>query len=187
MDHLLRFVKFILQTCHFPFYLVSRVACRWQMKILLKKLFCLKVFSKRIYKFHLYNPFKSLGIHRPFADDIDDDQYETVQKVQSDLVSVQSDCLGKDFRQIKLFWFKEIVFRILIFPKRQILVPSKLKEFAGDSFKFDENGGKFSKNGRKLFGKRTNYSLWAISPFLTMFPKDFYSRHVNTRACLEKG
>ena len=31
------------------------------------------------------------------------------------------------------------------FPKRQILEPSKLKEFAADNFKFDENGRKFSK------------------------------------------
>ena len=31
------------------------------------------------------------------------------------------------------------------FPKRQILDPSKLKEFADDNFTFDENGRKFSK------------------------------------------
>ena len=31
------------------------------------------------------------------------------------------------------------------FPKRQILDPSTLKEFAADKFKFDENGKKFSK------------------------------------------
>ena len=31
------------------------------------------------------------------------------------------------------------------FPKRQILDTSKLKEFADDDFKLDENGGKFSK------------------------------------------
>ena len=30
------------------------------------------------------------------------------------------------------------------FPKQQILDSSKLKEFANDNLKFDENGGKFS-------------------------------------------
>ena len=32
----------------------------------------------------------------------------------------------------------------LPFPKRQILDSSKLKEFADDNFKFDENAGKLS-------------------------------------------
>ena len=31
------------------------------------------------------------------------------------------------------------------FPKQQILYSSKLKDFADDSFKFDENGRNFSK------------------------------------------
>ena len=34
---------------------------------------------------------------------------------------------------------------LLTFPKQQILDFSKLKEFADDNFKFDENGRKFSK------------------------------------------
>ena len=33
----------------------------------------------------------------------------------------------------------------LSFPKQKILDFSKLKELAEDNFKFDENGGKFSK------------------------------------------
>ena len=36
-------------------------------------------------------------------------------------------------------------------------------------------------------GKRRNCSLRAMSPFLTEFSKDLYSRHVKTRACLGKG
>ena len=32
--------------------------------------------------------------------------------------------------------------KALLFPKRQILDSSKLKEFADDNFEFDENGGK---------------------------------------------
>ena len=35
-------------------------------------------------------------------------------------------------------------------------------------------------------GKRRNCSLRAISPFLMVFSKDLYCRHVKTRACLGK-
>ena len=38
-------------------------------------------------------------------------------------------------------------------PKRQILDPSKLKEFADDKFKFDENSRKFSKWLEDTVGK----------------------------------
>ena len=41
--------------------------------------------------------------------------------------------------------------------------------------------------GRKRCGKRRNCSLWAISPFPSVFSKDLYCRHVKTRACLGKG
>ena len=43
--------------------------------------------------------------------------------------------------------------RINRFPKRQILDPSKLKKFADDNFKFDENGRKFSKRVENTLGK----------------------------------
>ena len=43
-------------------------------------------------------------------------------------------------------WVKE-------FPKRQILESSKLKEFADDNFKVDENGIKFSKWLENTVGK----------------------------------
>ena len=39
------------------------------------------------------------------------------------------------------------------FPKQQILDSSKLKEFAADNFKFDENGRKFSKRVGNIVGK----------------------------------
>ena len=39
-------------------------------------------------------------------------------------------------------------------------------------------------NGRKRCGKRRNCPLWAISSFPTVFSKDFYCRHIKTRACL---
>ena len=41
--------------------------------------------------------------------------------------------------------------------------------------------------GRKHWGKRRNCSLWAISPFPSVFLKDLYYRHVKSRVCLEKG
>ena len=41
----------------------------------------------------------------------------------------------------------------LTFPKRQILSSSKLKEFADDNFKLDENGRKILKMGRKHWQK----------------------------------
>ena len=52
------------------------------------------------------------------------------------------------------------------FPKRQTLDPSKLKDFADDNFKFDENG-------RKHCGIRRHCSFRAISLFPTVFSKDF--------------
>ena len=42
---------------------------------------------------------------------------------------------------------------VLAFPKRQILDSSNLKEFADDSFKFDENGRKFSRRVENTVGK----------------------------------
>ena len=39
------------------------------------------------------------------------------------------------------------------FPKLQILDSSKLREFADDNFKFDENSRKFLKQGKNTVGK----------------------------------
>ena len=63
--------------------------------------------------------------------------------------------------------------------KQQTLDSSKLKEFADDSFKFDENGRKFFKRVENDVGKR--------EIALQRFSKDFYCRHVKTRACLGKS
>ena len=74
------------------------------------------------------------------------------------------------------------------FQNGQILDSSKLKEFADDNFKFDKKKRqKVLQAGRKHCGKRRNCSLRAIAPFPTVFSKDFYSRHVQTGACLGKG
>ena len=45
------------------------------------------------------------------------------------------------------------VFYINSLPNDNILDNSKLKEFADDNFKFDENGGKFSKRVENTVGK----------------------------------
>ena len=51
-------------------------------------------------------------------------------------------------------------------------------------FQFDDKGKRFSKYVENTVGKRENCSLRAISPFPTVFSKDFHCRH---RACLRKG
>ena len=65
--------------------------------------------------------------------------------------------------------------------RRQILDSSKLKGFADDNFKFEENG-------RKLF-KPVENTCWlrAISPFSTMFSKCLFPRGVNRRHCVGMG
>ena len=42
----------------------------------------------------------------------------------------------------------------LTLPKRQILQPSELKEFADDNFEIDENSRKFSRQVENAEGKR---------------------------------
>ena len=73
------------------------------------------------------------------------------------------------------------------FPKQQILGSSKLKEFAYVKFKFDKTWLKLIQKVRKQCGKRRNCSLRAISPFPTVFSKDFNCRHVKARDCLGEG
>ena len=60
----------------------------------------------------------------------------------------------------------------------------KLKEFADDNPKFDENGRKFSKRVKTLWEKEK--LLQAIFPFPTVFSKDLYCSHVKIRPFWEK-
>ena len=64
---------------------------------------------------------------------------------------------------------------------------SKLKEFADDNFKFDENGRKLSQMGGKHCGKRRNCLLQAISPFPTVFSKGLFPRGIKNCHCVGKG
>ena len=72
------------------------------------------------------------------------------------------------------------------FPKRQILDSSKLKVFADDNFKFDENDKKFSKWVENTVGKG-EIALYEQFLLFPVFSKDLYCRHIKTRACLGKG
>ena len=60
------------------------------------------------------------------------------------------------------------------------------EESADNNYEFDENGRKFSRGVENTVGKG-KMLIRAISPFTVVFSTDLYSRHVKTRACLEKG
>ena len=73
------------------------------------------------------------------------------------------------------------------FTRRQILDSSKLKEFADDNFRFDENGRKLSKRVEKHCGKRRNCSSRAISSFPTVFSEGLFLRGVKRCHCVGIG
>ena len=64
------------------------------------------------------------------------------------------------------------------FPKRQIFGSSKLKEFADNNSKIDENGRNFSKCVEHIVeeGKIARYEQFLLFPqyFFTMFSKDLH-------------
>ena len=70
-----------------------------------------------------------------------------------------------------------------LFPKRQIVDSSKLREFSDDNFKFGENDGKFFKWLENTVGKGEIARHEQFSPFPTVFSKDLSCRHVKTRTC----
>ena len=76
--------------------------------------------------------------------------------------------------------------RVYTITRRQILDSSKLKEFADDNFKFDENGRKLSR-GVGNTGKRRSCSLRTISPFPPVFSKGLFPRGVKRCHCVGMG
>ena len=91
---------------------------------------------------------------------------------------------------LKTLWEKEKMLGTSIFSfSRNVFLPSqskfqdssKLKEFADDNFKFDENGRKLSKWVENTLGKReiARYEH-------TVSSRDLHYRHVKTKACLGK-
>ena len=72
------------------------------------------------------------------------------------------------------------------FPNNKILDSSKLKEFADNNSKFDENGGMLSKRVENTVGKGEIAHYEQFLLFLQCF-QDLYCRHLKTRACLGKS
>ena len=77
-------------------------------------------------------------------------------------------------------------FRITLF-KRKILDSSKLKEFANDNFKSDENGRHFSKKLENTVGKGDIVRYEQFPLFPQCFQDLCCIQVYKTRACLEKG
>ena len=71
--------------------------------------------------------------------------------------------------------------------RRQISDSSKLKEFADDNLKFDENGRKFFKRVENTVGKGeiARYEQFLLFP--QCFQKTCTAEHVKTKAGLGKG
>ena len=68
------------------------------------------------------------------------------------------------FSSIYSLWFKDHFPLNLTITRRKIVDSSKLKEFANDNFKFDENGRKLSKRventvGRREIARTSNFSF----------------------------
>ena len=61
-----------------------------------------------------------------------------------------------------------------------------MKECADNNFRFDKNGGKFSKRVENTVGKGeiARYEQFLLFP---VFSKDFNCRHVKTWDCFGKG
>ena len=78
-------------------------------------------------------------------------------------------------------------------PDDKILDWSKLKQFADDNFKFDENSRNFSKTlwVKEKLHVTSNFSFYcllrAISPFPTVFSKGLFARGVKRYHCVGMG
>ena len=79
-----------------------------------------------------------------------------------------------------------LISRLTSFRNDNFSENSKLKAFADDNSKFDEND-KVLQAGRKHCGKRRYCLLQAISPFPKMLSKVSYCKHVKSMACLGKS
>ena len=93
---------------------------------------------------------------------------------------------ARNFVVITITCYTQFLSHVNPCSKRQILDSSKLKEFADDNLKFDENDGKLSKLVENTEGKG---EIARYEQFL-LFPRCFQkacSADVKTRACLGKG
>ena len=100
---------------------------------------------------------------------------------------INQDLFGKGLKPGQTTAANDFKTTISPITRRQILDSSKLKEFADDNFRFDENGKKLSKRVEKNCGKKRNCSLRAISPFPTVFSKGLFPRGVKRCHCVGMG
>ena len=78
--------------------------------------------------------------------------------------------------------------KILLFGKELTLFQTtKLKEFEDGNLKLDDKGRNFSRWVENTVGKREIARYEQFLLYSQLFSKDFYCRHVKTRACLSKG
>ena len=70
--------------------------------------------------------------------------------------------------------------------RQQILDSSKLKEFAGDDFKFDKNGRKLSKQVENTVGKGEIACYEQFLPF-PLFSKGLFPRGFKRCHCVGMG
>ena len=75
-------------------------------------------------------------------------------------------------------------FFFFCFPKREILDPPNLKEFAVVNFKFDENGREFSKRVENTVGKRRKLLVTSNFSFAhSVFKRLVMQTHKNQGLC----
>ena len=101
-------------------------------------------------------------------------------------ISTQADEIhSKSDRMLYVIWvsihqpFSYRMFKV--FPKRQIVDSSKMKAFADDNFKFDENGRKFFKWVEKTMGKGEIARYEQFLLFLQCFQKKKKNLVLQTR------
>ena len=87
----------------------------------------------------------------------------------------------------KIEFFIEVYFSFLTLSQTTNFGLFQTERFCRLQFQVRSKWQNIFQMGKKQRGKRRNCSLWAISPFPTVFSKDFYHRYVKTRACLGKG
>ena len=73
------------------------------------------------------------------------------------------------------------------FSKRKKLDPFKLKDFAGDNFRFDKNGGKVLQKGRNTMGKGEIARYEQFLLFSTVFSQESYCRYAKIKGLFGKG
>ena len=94
--------------------------------------------------------------------------------------------------RVKSFHISHVVrpflwYHLLTLSQTTILESSKLKGFADNNSKFDENGREFSKQGENTVekGEIAHYKQFLLFP--QCFQKTCTCRHIKTRDCLGKG